>query len=135
LVISGIVMVAGAAAFALQPASRAWRPEAAQTRRTAGSVQSAAIRVLIAIELGTGIVFGATEVGVTVTAKHLATAAAAAPILALWGLGSLLGGVIATRTGGGAKTIPGLVVLIVALAVTHGALAAPKLLFGGSAPA
>ena len=66
--------------------------------------------------------FGATEVGVTVTAKHHATAAAAAPILALWGLGPLLGGVVATRTGGGAKSIPGLVALIVALAVTHGAL-------------
>ena len=52
LVISGIVMVAGAAAFALQPVSRAWRPDAAQTRLTAGSVQSAAIRVLIAIEPG-----------------------------------------------------------------------------------
>ena len=122
LVISGLVMVAGAAAFTLQPASRAWRPEDRVTRRTAGALRSTAIRVLIALDLGTGIVFGATEVGVTATAKHLAAAAAAAPILALWGAGSLLGGVVATRIGGGAKSAPGLVALILALAVTHGAL-------------
>jgi predicted MFS family arabinose efflux permease len=122
LVISGLVMVAGAAAFALQPASRSWRPDALHTRRVAGSLQSTAIRVLVAIDLGIGIVFGATEVGVTATAKHLAAAAAAAPILGLWGLGSLLGGVVATRIGGGAKSVPGIVALILALAVTHGAL-------------
>jgi MFS family permease len=122
LVISGLVMVAGAAAFTLQPASRTWRPNARQTLGAVGSLESTAIRVLIAIDLGTGIVFGATEVGVTATAKHLAAAAAAAPILALWGLGSLLGGVVATRIGGGAKTVPGLVALILALAITHGAL-------------
>jgi MFS family permease len=122
LVLSGLVMVVGAVAFTLQPASRSWRPEARTTRRTAGSLHSTAIRVLVALELGTGIVFGATEVGVTATAKHLAVAAAAAPILGLWGLGSLLGGVVTTRIGGGAKTVPGLVALILALAVTHGAL-------------
>jgi hypothetical protein len=116
------VMVAGAAAFALQPVSRAWRPEVRETRRPAGSLQSTAIRVLVTIELGTGIVFGATEVGVTATAKQLATAAAAAPILALWGLGSLFGGIIVTRSRGAAKTGPGIVALILALAVTHGAL-------------
>ncbi len=130
LVISGLVMVAGAAAFSLQPASRSWRPEAVQTRRAAGSLGSTAIRALVAINLGTGIVFGATEVGVTATAKHLAAATTAAPILALWGLGSLLGGVLATRMGGGAKTMQGLVALVLALAVTHGAL----LLGTGSLP-
>jgi predicted MFS family arabinose efflux permease len=77
---------------------------------------------VVAIDLGTGLVFGATEVGVTATAKHLAAAAAAAPILALWGLGSLLGGVVATRIGGGAKTVRGVVALVLAPAVTHGAL-------------
>ncbi|MFZ0388531.1 MAG: MFS transporter [Solirubrobacteraceae bacterium] len=122
LVVSGLVMIAGAAGFVLQPASRSWRPDALQTRRAAGSLQSNAIRVLIAIELGTGIVFGATEVGVTATAQHLAAAAAAAPILGLWGLGSLLGGIVTTRIGGGAKSAPGLVALILVLAVTHGAL-------------
>ena len=107
LVTSGLVMVVATAAFTLQPASRSWRPQARATRRTAGSLQSTAIRVLVALDLGTGIVFGATEVGVTATAKHLAAAAAAAPILALWGLGSLLGGVAMTRIGGGAKTDSG----------------------------
>jgi predicted MFS family arabinose efflux permease len=76
----------------------------------------------VAIDLGTGVAFGATEIGVTATAKHIAGAAAAAPMLGLWGLGSLAGGMVATRMGGGAKTVRGLVALVATLAVTHGAL-------------
>jgi predicted MFS family arabinose efflux permease len=59
---------------------------------------------------------------VTATAQHLADAAAAAPVLALWGLGSLIGGIIATRLAGGTGSGRRLVVLIAALAITHGAL-------------
>ena len=88
----------------------------------AGSLRSAAIRTLVLIDLGTGVVFGATEVGVTATTKHLAAAAAAGPLLGLWGAGSLAGGVIATRRGGSATTMRGLAVLLAALACLHGAL-------------
>jgi MFS family permease len=122
LIVSGVVMVGGALAFAAQPASRSWRPEPAPQRSRSGSLQSAAIRTLIAVQLGTGIVFGASEVGVTAAAKHLASAAAAAPTLGLWGLGSLIGGMVATRMGGGAKSVRGLVALVAALALAHGAL-------------
>ncbi len=117
-------MLAGSVAFALQPPSRRWRPEpvAAGAPRPSGSLTSPAIRALVAITFGMGVVFGATEVGVTATAQHLASAAAAAPVLALWGVGSVIGGLVATRLGGGAGTARGLVTLVAALALTHGAL-------------
>lgn len=124
LIVSGGVMVAGTLAFALQPPSRRWRPQvvADQAHGRSGSLSSPAIRVLVAITFGMGVVFGATEVGVTATAQHLADAAAAAPVLALWGVGSLIGGTIATRLGGGARGPRGLLLLVTALALTHGAL-------------
>ena len=71
---------------------------------------------------GTEAAFGATEVGVTASAHALGQTAAAGPLLGLWGAGSLVGGIVATRLGGGAKSPRGLTLLLVALGLTHGAL-------------
>jgi MFS family permease len=124
LIVGGLMMVAGTVAFATRRASRGWRPVTAAARSRAGSLRSAAIRVLVIVDLGTGVVFGATEVGVTASAKHVAGAAAAAPLLGLWGAGSLIGGVIVTRMGARFRAASYLPVLLGALAVTHGALLA-----------
>ena len=124
LVVSGLLMGAGALAFATRRASRSWRPDASVTRSRSGSLRAAAIRVLVIVDMGTGVVFGATEVGVTAGAKHVAGAAAAGPLLGVWGAGSLIGGLVVTRLGArfqGAKLLP---VLLGALALTHGALPA-----------
>lgn len=122
LIACGMLMLAGTVLFSAQPASRCWRGRSAAAEPAAGSLRSAAIRTLVLTDLGTGVVFGATEVGVTATTKHLAAAAAAGPLLGLWGAGSLAGGVIATRRGGSATTMRGLAVLLAALACLHGAL-------------
>jgi predicted MFS family arabinose efflux permease len=119
---SGIVMLVCTLAFAVQPASRAWRPDPSAPRRRGSSLRTAAILTLALIELGTGMVFGATDVGVTAAAKALGSTAAAGPLLGLWGVGSLLGGIAATRLGGGAQRAGGLILLLAALAVAHGAL-------------
>ncbi|HEY1566131.1 MAG TPA: MFS transporter [Solirubrobacteraceae bacterium] len=122
LVVSGVMLLAGTLPFAAHRASRDWRPDAVAARSRAGSLRAAAIRVLIVADLGTGIVFGATEVGVTASAKHVAGAAAAAPLLALWGAGSLIGGLIVTRWGDRLRGALRLPVLLAALALSHGAL-------------
>ena len=75
-------------------------------------------------DLGTGVVFGATEVGVTASATHIAGATAAAPLLGLWGAGSLVGGFVVTRLGARFESARHLPALLGALAVTHGALLA-----------
>lgn len=122
LIVSGGLMLAGTLAFAGQPASRRWRPDPVRPRARGGSLRSPALRRLVAMLLGTGAVFGATEVGVTASAHALGSAAAAGPLLGLWGLGSLLGGIAATRLGGSARSPRGLALLLTALAVGHGAL-------------
>jgi predicted MFS family arabinose efflux permease len=119
---SGMVMLAGTLLFAVQPASRLWRPSRQTRRGTSGSLRSPAMRALVVILIGTGAVFGATEVGVTAAARALGSRAAAGPLLGLWGLGSLLGGALATRLSGSARGSNGLTVLLTALALSHSAL-------------
>jgi predicted MFS family arabinose efflux permease len=122
LALSGLVMLASTVAFAAQPPSRRWRPDREARRPRGGSLRPPAMRTLVLILVGTGAVYGATEVGVTAAAKALDSAAAAGPLLALWGLGSLLGGIATTRLGGGPRHAGGLRLLLAALALGHGAL-------------
>jgi MFS family permease len=122
LCLSGLVMLGGTLLFAAQPASRRWRPQPAAPRRRGGALRSPAMRTLVLLELITGVVFGATEVGVPAATHALASPAAAGPLLGLWGFGSLLGGIVATRLGGAARSARGLTLLVAALALTHGAL-------------
>lgn len=122
LIVAGLIILGGTLLFAAQPASRRWRPEPMRSRGRGGSLRSPAIRILVVVSLGTGIVFGATEVGVTAAAHTLRSTSAAGPLLGLWGLGSLLGGAVATRLGGAARDARGLIPLLGALAIAHGAL-------------
>lgn len=118
LVAAAIVLVVATAAFAVSPASRSWRPGPPAARRR-GALTAPAIRTLVAVLVGVGVVFGATEVGVAAAGGR-----AAALLLGLWGAGSLAGGVVATRLGGGAAAGRGFTLLLVALGLGHLALVA-----------
>jgi MFS family permease len=122
LVVSGSVMFLGTIAFAAQAPSRRWRPDRAAPRARGGSLRSPAMRTLVVILFASGCAFGATEVGVTAAAHALRATATAGPLLGLWGVGSLLGGIATTRLGGGARTPRGLTLLLAALALSHASL-------------
>jgi predicted MFS family arabinose efflux permease len=124
LAIAGAVLLAATAAFAAQPASRAWRPDAGAPRPRGGSLRTPAMRTLVIVLIAVGVVFGAVEVAVTAAADALDGTTAAAPLLALWGAGSLIGGIVATRVGGGAESASGLMLVLGALALGHLALVA-----------
>jgi hypothetical protein len=113
---AGAVLVLGTAVFAAHPASRGWRP--ADERPRGGSLRTGGMRTLVLVMLAVGAVFGATEVGVTAAAQALDATAAAGPLLGLWGAGSLVGGLVAARSGAALPLVLG------ALAAGHLALAA-----------
>jgi len=117
------VLVAGTVAFAAQPASRAWRPERAAERPCGGSLGTAAMRTLVLVFVLAGVLFGAVEIAVTAAAEALGATAAAGPLLGIWGAGSLAGGLVAARAGGGARSGAGLALVLAALAAGHLALA------------
>jgi MFS family permease len=92
---AGLMLLAATAAFTTRPTSRSWRPPPVTRRPRGGSLRSPAIRTLVIVLTAVGVVFGATEVGVTAAAIRLGSTDTAGPLLALWGVGSLAGGVVA----------------------------------------
>jgi predicted MFS family arabinose efflux permease len=123
LAAAGLVLVAATTLFALSPASRSWRPAVAE-RSAAGALGSPAMRTLVAVMIGVGALFGAAEVAVTAAATALGHTAAAGSLFGLWGVGSLLGGIVAARRGGGASSARGFAGLLVLLGLGHVALGA-----------
>jgi MFS family permease len=118
LAIAGVVLVVATTAFALEPVSRAWRPS--DERPAGGSLRSGALRTLVLVMALVGVVFGASEVGITAAAHALGSTAAAGPLMGIWGAGSVVGGVILTRSGARLRLAP----LLAGLAAGHMALAA-----------
>src|SRR4051812_32929918 len=117
LAAAAALLVAGTAAFAVEPSSRGWKP--AGERPHGGSLRAAAMRRLVVIMALVGVVFGASEVGITAAAQALGSTAAAGPLMGIWGAGSLIGGLILARAGGRAKLVP----LLIGLGLGHLALA------------
>jgi MFS family permease len=105
LAAGGFVLLIATGAFAAPGAGR----------RREGALRTSAMRTLIAVLLLVGVLLGADEVAVTAAAKALDGTTAAAPLLALWGVGSLAGGLLITRSGGGARTAAGLALVLAAV--------------------
>ena len=122
LIVAALVVLLGTAAFAAQPASRAWRPRPLRQRRRGGALRAPAVRTLVLALVAVGTLFGAVEVAVVAATEAGGNSAAAGPLLGIWGAGSLLGGVVAARAGGGAQTAAGLTLVLGALTVGHLAL-------------
>jgi predicted MFS family arabinose efflux permease len=122
LALGGVILLAATAAFAAQPASRAWEPTTVERRPWNGLIRAPAMQTLVIVLIAVGALLGADEVAVTVAAKTLDGTTAAAPLLALWGAGSFIGGLLVTRLGGGARSAAGLALLLVTLTAGHVAL-------------
>ncbi len=121
LAIGGGILLAGTAVFATQPASRRWRPPAIGPRRRGGSLRTPTMRTLMIALIAVGALIGADEVAVTAAAKSVGGTSSAAPLFALWGAGSFVGGLIVTRLGT-ARSATGLILWLGALAAGHLAL-------------
>ena len=113
------MLLAGTVAFAVQPASRAWRPSPGGARPRGGSLGTPAMRTLVLVLIGVGALFGAVEVAVTAATAGLGSEAAAGPLLALWGAGSLAGGLLAVRYGATGHGVAGLALVLAALVGGH----------------
>ena len=80
------------------------------------------MRTLVIVLIAVGMLLGADEVAVTAAAKTLDSTTAAAPLFAVWGAGSFVGGLLVTRLGGGARSAAGLALVLGALTAGHLAL-------------
>jgi MFS family permease len=130
------LLLAGTTAFLSTPASRCWRPAAARPagHGVLGAMRSPGVRTLFALLALMGLTFGAIEVAVPAAAEAAGHAGAAGPLLSLWGLGSLLGGLLAMRLRRPAGPVARLTATMCALAAGHLLLApaaGEPLLLGG----
>jgi Major Facilitator Superfamily len=77
------------------PASRAWRPTApGEERHVLGALASPGVRTLVAATAPVGFAVGATEVTMIAFAGDHGSRAAAGALLALWAVGSGVGGIV-----------------------------------------
>jgi MFS family permease len=105
----------GVAAFVSHPAARSWKADADAERARGGALRAPGVRSLLFIFALVGTTFGAVEVAVPAAAG----ARTAGFLLALWGAGSLAGGLIAARAAAPADGARRLRRLLVALAAGH----------------
>jgi predicted MFS family arabinose efflux permease len=141
LVISAAALGGGTLVFSATRESRTWRaPPSDIPRRRGGALRSPGLQTIaIAIALA-GATFGAIEVAVPAACQAAGSKGATGPLLAIWGLGSMLGGLLAARAAP-ADAARWIVLLLAALGIGDLALVpvsalsglAPLLLVAGAA--
>lgn len=112
----GVFTLAGTVLFVLTPASRAWRPEPDRMGGTAGALASSGVRTLLATLGVLGIGIGVIEVAVPALCERADAPGATGFVFGLWGLGSLIGGAVASRLSAGPDPGRRVIVLLAALA-------------------
>jgi MFS family permease len=112
----GVFTLAGTVIFVLTRASRAWRPEPDRVRGFAGALASPGVRTLLATMGVVGIGVGMVEVAVPALCEHAGRPSATGFVFGLWGLGSLIGGAVASRLDAGRDPARRVIVLLGALA-------------------
>lgn len=105
--------LAGSLWFASSSASRDWLPDPARSDDRAGALRGRGVRVLLSSLFLIGIAIAAVEIAVAAFAGGETKAAL---MLALWGVGSLIGGLVAARWPAPPDPPARLAALLVALA-------------------
>jgi hypothetical protein len=91
--LTGVTMqAAGALGFAAAPASRRWRPAPGRERARAGPLSVPGMRTLFAALAIGSISLGVLEIAIPAFAEREASRANSGWLFALWGVGSLAGG-------------------------------------------
>jgi MFS family permease len=88
------LLLLGVGSFAATPASRAWRPRRRRAADWAGALRSPGIRAVLATIVLLAAAFGTVEVTVVAGAEQLGSRTLAGPLLALWAVGSMVGGLV-----------------------------------------
>ncbi|HEU4979553.1 MAG TPA: MFS transporter [Solirubrobacteraceae bacterium] len=88
---------AGNVGFARQGLSRRWRPRADVARDLVGPLRGRGVLVLVAVFALCGLAVGAVEVVVPAALTGMHHRALTGPLLGLWGVGSMIGGLAAGR--------------------------------------
>jgi MFS family permease len=118
VLVVAVVCIGGTAVFVLSPLARDRAPRAHHDGRTA-ALASPELRAILAPIALTGMGLGAVEVGLPSLALHAGSPWAAGVLLALWSLGSMVGGLwYGTRSWRSSLTVRYRVLLLVVFCFT-----------------
>jgi hypothetical protein len=112
----GVFALLGTVAFALTRASRTWRPAADRVRGLAGALAAPGVRTLLVTMTVAGASVGVIEVTVPALCDAEGVPSATGFVLGIWGLGSLVGGVVASRLDAGPDPARRVILLLAGLA-------------------
>jgi MFS family permease len=124
LACAGLLLL-GTGTFAASAASRAWRSPAVAETGGFGALRAPGVRTLMVVFLLLGATFGSVEVAVPVASEAAGVAGSTGLLLGIWGLGSLLGGLLYARSGAPTDPARRLSLVLAALAAGHLLLAIP----------
>ncbi len=117
LVVSAAILLVGTLAFVATDASRQWRGVVhADGAVRARALDTGGVQTLLAVGVGMGGSFGAIEIGIAASVEAADAKGAIGLLLALWGVGSIAGGVWAARSGAPTDRARRVVVLLLVLA-------------------
>jgi hypothetical protein len=131
LLCAGITL-AGTLFFAASRLSSGWRPSARE-RHAGGALASGGLRALLATVALAGVVIGAVEVGLPAFAVEHSARWSAGPLLALFSLGSMAGGLLYSARNWRTSIGPRYRALLLAMAIAVAPLSAIHSLAGAFA--
>ncbi|MEH3054541.1 MAG: hypothetical protein PGN13_11135 [Patulibacter minatonensis] len=99
LVAIGAVTGVAGVWFAVLPAVRAWRPEpeSVDGGGVLGALRQPGARLIVAVSFSAGLHLGPVELGITAFGQAEGSVGSVGVLLAVWGIGSMLGGLAMTR--------------------------------------
>jgi len=117
-------LLAGDLAFSAHPASRGWRPHPERAPNLTGALRGGGVRVLMVVFALVGLSVGAVEVAVPAALEGMGHRELTGVLLGIWGVGSMVAGVVVARVGAPADARRRLMLLLVAWSTAHAALGA-----------
>jgi MFS family permease len=123
LVGAAVIFFAATIAYAVSPEPRSMRGSGRSARhRGRGAMAVPGVRTLVLLAVTLGWSFGAIEVGIAAFAEHSGHSGATGVLLGVWGIGSLIAGLIAARRGPAAQPVKELLGLHLVLTVCNALL-------------
>jgi MFS family permease len=119
LLACAVFVLAGDLLFSTRATSRAWQPSSERRPGFAGALRAPAVRVIVVVFILAGLAIGAVEVAVPAALEEGGDKGAVGLVLAAWGIGSMLGGVVASRLPASEDPARRLAWLLLAWGSTH----------------
>lgn len=122
LLVAAALTTFGTFFLATRHPSRAWRPSQQREASAFGALRSPGVRTLMLVALGAGGSFGMIELATTAYARAEGSLGLVGVLLAIWSIGSMLGGLAIARASAPAAPARRLVLFLGLMALGNGLL-------------